>query len=294
MGIIADIEKAFHQILVHKDDRDMLRFLWLEDVWDEHSVVHYRFCQLVFGLTPSPAILNMVIHHHLAECGSQEPQITELLATSLYVDDFVGGANDVEEAFEVYQKSKMIMREGRFNLRKWNTNSNLLRKRIDDTPKCEDSKSPFTQAVKILGLQWDTTKDELHIDVSELIEYLHTMTPTKRSLLKFSSKLFDPLGFVSPFVIRLKMLFQSLCSSKLEWDGQLEGEALKQWNRLPNDIKSLSKIRVQRCLFNKDYQVVSKQLHGFCDASEKAFAAVVYIHIEYEHIFRYSIYQIFN
>ena len=95
------------------------------------------------------------------------------------MDDFVGGANDVEEAFEVYQKSKMIMREGGFNLRKWNNNSNLLRKRIDDTLKCEDSKSPFTQAVKILGLQWDTTKDELHIDVSELIEYLHTMTPTK-------------------------------------------------------------------------------------------------------------------
>ena len=80
------------------------------------------------------------------------------------------------------------------------------------------------------------------------------------------------------------MLFQSLCSSKLEWDGQLEGEAARQWNRLPRDIKSLSKIRVQRCLFNKDYQVVSKQLHGFCDASEKAFAAVVYIRIEYEHM----------
>ena len=71
VGIIADIEKAFHQILVYKDDRDMLEFLWLEDVWSDHSVVHYRFCWLVFGLTPSPAILNTVIHRYLAECGSR-------------------------------------------------------------------------------------------------------------------------------------------------------------------------------------------------------------------------------
>ena len=78
------------------------------------------------------------------------------------------------------------------------------------------------------------------------------------------------------------MLFQNLCSSKLDWNGQLEGETIRQWNSLPSDIKSLSYIRVQRCLFN--HQVISHQLHRLCDASEKAFAAVVYIHIEYEHI----------
>ena len=58
VGIIADIEKAFHQIVVNPADRDMLQFLWLEDSNDERTVVQYQFCQLVFGLTPSPAILN--------------------------------------------------------------------------------------------------------------------------------------------------------------------------------------------------------------------------------------------
>ena len=35
IGITADIEKAFHQILVNTEDRDMLRFLWWDDMSSE-------------------------------------------------------------------------------------------------------------------------------------------------------------------------------------------------------------------------------------------------------------------
>ena len=44
----------------------MLRFLWFDDVGKENPVmVQYQFCCLVFGLTPSPAILTEVINHHI-------------------------------------------------------------------------------------------------------------------------------------------------------------------------------------------------------------------------------------
>jgi len=66
IGMVADIEKAFHQIVIHLSDRDMLRFLWFDDVMSKKpGIVAYRFCRLVFGLTPSPAILNGVIQQHL-------------------------------------------------------------------------------------------------------------------------------------------------------------------------------------------------------------------------------------
>ena len=32
IGIIADIEKAFHQIQIAPDDRRMLKFRWLDDI----------------------------------------------------------------------------------------------------------------------------------------------------------------------------------------------------------------------------------------------------------------------
>lgn len=39
----------------------------------------------------------------------------------MYVDDLITGANSEEKAFEIYKLS-----EGRFNLRKWNSNSSKL------------------------------------------------------------------------------------------------------------------------------------------------------------------------
>ena len=66
VGIIADIEKAFNQIVIDECDRDYLRFLWFDDISKaKPNIVEYRFARLVFGLTPSPAILNGVIQSHL-------------------------------------------------------------------------------------------------------------------------------------------------------------------------------------------------------------------------------------
>ena len=100
--LTADIEKAFHQISVNPADRDILRFLWLKNIEGEKpEIVQYRFCRLVFGLSSSPAILNGTVQHHLSQYKQSEPQVAELLANSLYVDDFPGGASDDESAFYV-------------------------------------------------------------------------------------------------------------------------------------------------------------------------------------------------
>ena len=280
-GLTADIEKAFHQIAIDPRDRDMLRFLWFDNVQGDHpSVIQYRFCHLVFGLNSSPAILNSVLRHHLTQ-GKGHRYINSLLAESLYVDDFVGGAANDDEAFEIYHKARHIMRVAGFNLRKWNTNSPMLKTKIDNELKGAYNYEDAQSATE-LGLGWSTKSDELFVDMADIVKYVHSLIPTKRSLLKFSAKLFDPLGFLGPFTVRQKMLFQSLCCDKVNWDEQLEGEALQGWNRLPADLEASSRVRVPRCYFRKTQEVASCQLHGFSDASQKAFAAAIYIRVEYE------------
>jgi hypothetical protein len=68
--------------------------------------------------------------------------------------------------------------------------------------------------IKVLGKIWDTDTDMLLFNFEELIEYAKSLPMTKRSFLKWSSKIFDPLGFLTPVTIKLKMLFQELCLSK--------------------------------------------------------------------------------
>ena len=189
----------------------MLRFLWLDDISrNRPGVLQYRFCRLVFGLTPSPAILTETIQYHLARYLLTEPLVAKQLAESFYVDDFISGVHTEDEGFMLYQKAKELMKAGGFNLRKWKTNSATLQGRINEDLKNSDipaiQKSGL-EGVKILGLNWDCKADKFYFDLQEVITLAKSLLPTRRSILKVSAKLFDPLGLISPFIIGTKILF---------------------------------------------------------------------------------------
>ena len=186
IGITADIEKAFHQIMINTNDRDMLRLLWVDDITSKESqVVQYRFCRLVFGITPSPAILQCVIRHHLSWYRNSHAEIVNLLSDTLYVDDFPGGASNREEGFQVYRQAKEVMNRGGINLRKWRTNDRDLQLRINEAEgvndNCQTGRSRG-RPIKILRLSWDTDKDCFWFEFEELIKFVEFLPPTKRSL----------------------------------------------------------------------------------------------------------------
>ena len=307
IAISADIEKAFLMISIQESHQDMLCFLWLKDPFVFNSeVLHLRFCRLVFGLRPSPSILGATLTHHLDSYKECYPEVVELIKNSLYVDDLLAGAGNVQEGFEMCQQSKELMAKGGFNLRKWNSNSASLLQLIDNKekamvqPKTEESNPPieeedesFTKStigpnqvsdklVKTLGVCWDTESDEMSFDFKELIEYANTLQVTKRSLLKLSAKVFDPLGFLSPFTITMKCEFQSLCLEKFDWDVELQGNRQKLWKNFVSSLTQLNNVRVPRCYFNSSMSPTNIQIHAFSDASKKAYAAAVYLRSEYE------------
>ena len=94
--LIADIEKAFLQVQVNPNDRDVLRFLWFDDINKEvPTIVQYRYCRLVFGLTCSPAILAETINYHLNQFQLKYSEVVDHLR-KLYCDDFSCGARNVK------------------------------------------------------------------------------------------------------------------------------------------------------------------------------------------------------
>ena len=302
MALIADIEKAFLMVGISKLDRDALRFLWVEDPLNSASkIVHLRFTRLVFGFRSSPAVLGAVISHHLEFYKDKYPDLVQLMENCLYVDDLVTGTNDIEHAFDLYKKAKHIMEEAGLNLRKWNSNSQVVLARIreaEDVAKSVGCTSNLKSAVfeeeesysksttgslnsisnvkhsKLLGV---IHSDRLLFDFHDVIEYANSLPSSKRSILKVTAKLFDPLGLLSPFIIRLKIMFRTLCIDKLDWDENLPNNLLEEWKSILVELGALTNLSMDRCYFNTESTRVKLQLHGFCDASLQAYAAVVYL-----------------
>ena len=132
VALVADIEKAFLMISVAEEDRDVLRFLWLEDIKNELPKIQVlRFTRVVFGVSSSSFLLNATIKDHIQSYQMRDPQFVTKFEQSIYVDDVTSGANNDEEAFQFYEKAKIRLAESGFNLRKFTTNSSELQARIN-------------------------------------------------------------------------------------------------------------------------------------------------------------------
>ena len=220
---------------------------------------------------------------------------------SLYVDDFASSASSVSDGYSLY-KLKRRFKDGGFNMRKWQTNSDVLRKKIarvegtdSTTETCEDweedqsySKTglpqvnPEEEFPKVLGVSWNIKCDKLVFSFDGLTIYLTEESVTKRIVLSSIAKVYDPLGILSPITTVLKILFQVICKDKgITWDDAVEGETAKSWKSALTDMKETSTVELDRCYSpNIDWKEIrSVELHGFGDASEKAYGGMVYIRI---------------
>ena len=65
-ALIADIKSAFLNIRIHENDRDYLRFLWIDEILKENSnLVVKQFTSVPFGLKCSPFLLGGTISYHM-------------------------------------------------------------------------------------------------------------------------------------------------------------------------------------------------------------------------------------
>ena len=112
----ADISKAFLQISVAPEDRDYMRFWWFDDVFaDCPTIERNRFARVISGVNISPFLLAATLRLHLDRYNEIDPDFVKRVLRSLYVDDFSGGANNVENGVDMY---KLRFLEAGFNFTK--------------------------------------------------------------------------------------------------------------------------------------------------------------------------------
>ena len=266
-AFIADIEKAFLMISVDKRDRDVLRFLWVKDIHkDPPEIQVLRFTRVTFGVASSPFLLNATVRNHIEQFQESNPVAVDKLLRSIYVDDVVSGTAEEGKSVQLYEEFRIMLAQGGFYLRKF----------VRSASSEHESRGELQQ---VLGVAWNPVQDYMIMDLRNIAAEANLCNPTKRHIVSIASKVYDPIGIVSPVTVKFKMLLQDLHCAKIDWDQKISKHLLDYWSELIMSIKDSEPVLIPRSYF-KPLSIESNvqwRLHGFSDASTRAYAAVVYL-----------------
>ncbi len=243
--------------------------------------------RVTFGVSSSPYLTVRALQQTALDVGHEYPLAKPHMTTSFYVDDLLAGTNTPEQAFLLQQELRALLLRalllrGGFDLRKWRSSSPQVLKYLDSSlleelPVKDLTDDHSSLHPKALGVEWDTLTDTMSTSIS----LTSTFTPTKRGIISDIAKTFDVLGWIAPSIILMKILYQRLWEVKIAWVEEIPMTFQEQHLKWRNQLSLLSTIRLPRCYFLGDTPRTSVQLHGFSDASEKAYEAVVYVRTTY-------------
>lgn len=269
-----DIKAMYRQILVSDKDAEYQRILWRRST--DSPVKDFKLTTVTYGVKSAPYQALRSIAQLAKDTAVAYPTGSLVLGRDIYVDDVVTGADSIEQALLLRSELSRILSSGGFHLRKWTSNH---KKFIADLPASELYSSDFKHfdevselSLKILGLSWRPQIDSFQFEVSTPSD----QRCTKRTILSNIARIYDPLGFLCPVAFHAKYLMQVLWSSGIHWDDDVSEAIAVEWTRFKSQLSLVESIIIPRRIV---HSFVSLQLHGFCDASERGYAAVIYCRV---------------
>ncbi|XP_065109942.1 uncharacterized protein [Paramisgurnus dabryanus] len=279
VAIMCDVEHMFHQFHVAKEDQDYLRFLWWEGGELEARPSVFRMCVHLFGAASSPGCANFGFKHLAARGEGEFSQAAaRFIQRNFYVDDGLTSVETDTEAIQLVREARDLCKSGKLHLHKFASNSKQV---IASLPieECVENAADLNldlgqiKVKRALGVQWCVASDTFQFRVT-----IKENPFTRRGVLSTVASIFDPLGFVAPFILTGKRILQVMCRDKVDWDETLPEELKPHWEIWLRDLLDLSKIKVPRCYVPpncKDVQCY--ELHNFSDASVIGYGVCSYL-----------------
>lgn len=270
-----DIKQMFRMILVKPEHRKYQKILWRFS--PEEDVCEYQLNTVTFGVASSPYLAIRTLRQ-LANDHTDLPLASSALLNATYVDDIATGDQDFDEVVKLKDDLITLLKRGGFELRKWASNEPKL---LSDLPESYLQTNDFSldlendTTLKILGLRWNPGKDNFFYSFDNVEKIC-----TKRNILSELARIFDPAGYLTPVVLSNKLILQHLWSLGLKWDDTPPEDVVVKWKQFKAELQIFSNFSIPRHIDIANVQ--SCQVIGFSDASEKAYAAVVYFRILYE------------
>ena len=276
-ALISDIRKLYYQCLVDKNDQDFLRFLWYKNNDPSQPIVPCRMTRLSFGLLCAQSAALFCLEKALTDNDTKASIETILMALrSFYVDDGLFSFDNEESLLLFYEEIIPLLNSRGFPLTKFFSNSKKLQSLI----AVEDLMNVKTLNFKdeifiqgILGMVWDVDSDCFKF-VYRGNDDLKKAN-TRRGTLSVYSSIFDPLGFIQPFILKPKLLIQELSRVRCGWDEKIPEKVELEWQTWQKEISKIMDYLFPRCIIpNANY--TKAELHVFADSSKLAYASVCY------------------
>ncbi|XP_058986462.1 uncharacterized protein LOC101901826 [Musca domestica] len=211
----------------------------------------YEMQVMTFGATCSPCSARFVLKMNALQNDQCNPRSIKAIIKHHYIDDYVDSFDSIEQAIQISLDIRRI-------------HANVLAKEGSE---------------KVLGVYWDFVSDDFHFHLKfhrvDNSVITGQKTPTKRELLSIIMSTFDPLGFLSCFIVGGKLILREVWRSECKWDEEIPVDLAQSWEMWRKQLYNAADVRIPRCYFAFGIPT-EVQLHIFVDASEFAFAAVAY------------------
>ncbi|XP_059091770.1 uncharacterized protein LOC131887232 [Tigriopus californicus] len=270
VAVAGDIEAMFSRVRLLEGDARYHRFLWRENESD--PIRTYQMTGVVFGDSPSPCL---AIHTVLqtAEDANCSESTKHRIQSQFYVDDYLDSFSSESLAIEESLNVRSVLAQGNFNLVGWVSNKPRVMQELgggvaDNIPLLETSAEN-----KVLGMRWNIKEDVLVFDVMKTEIDIYT----RRTILSRLAGLYDPMGLMATIIVAGKIKMKELIIRGQGWDDEIAQDQTVWWKRWMGNLKHLSEVRFQRSYSLTPDCDAEYEVHTFCDASEDAFAATIYL-----------------
>ena len=272
VAFMCDVEKMFHQFRVDTQDRNYLRFLWMGE--------DYRMTVHLFGASSSPACANYGLKQIANDYGKDSSGAAHFVRRNFYVDDGLTSVDSIDKAKTLIRQTREMCAKGNLRVHKFVSNSIEVLESVPCSKRATDLKDldlslEYMPVERALGIQWCVESDCFQFRLT-----LKDRPCTRRGILSTVASIYDPLGFLAPFVLIGKQILQTMCMEHAEWDQPIGDELRPRWEKWKGELCELLNLKISRCILPDQFGTVEqRELHHFSDASTTGYGQCTYLRL---------------
>ena len=278
-AFVGDISKMYHSIDIPLKDQMTHLFLWRNLDLDKEPET-FAMTVVNMGDRPSATIAQVALRKTAEEIRDEYPDSADIITRNSYMDDILGGGNSEEQHLARRKEIEEALGKHGFVIKEWIYPGSKRQAESDDQRKVQLLMGVINQENEsvqgVLGMEWNVDFDCLQVSINR--EISTNTVITKRFILSVVNGIYDPLGLLTPFTIRAKILLRKIWAHepRLDWDDDLPASIKSEWMNFISEIDDVRNLQFPRSVNGSD-TTGNPILVIFADGSGHAYGTAAYI-----------------